>query len=592
MAVSLQKRIVLVSILVTFLGSLSGCSGEPPGATLSGGSSTVTYHPDRDPLVNPPEIFEPFPFDDPERADEDRVLVRHLIGEPRNLNPIFAYSWFDFYFGELIFSYIFRRNSDLEYEPSADRIASYELSDDQLVWTVHLTPGMTWHDGTPYTAHDIRFTWEAIRDPQVPASFYKHTSAQLEDVKVIDDLTVQYIHKEVTVTAKVNMAFPIIPKHIYGNPEARAEDPTMSRSDYYNHYNHNELIGAGPYTFTEWKRSDRLTVDRWEDYPFQKPHFKRQILKVQPDRNVALLLFKKGGMSEIWLTPQQFATQTNDEDFAHVAVKGTGLRRMFAYVGWNMDGSNPFFADARVRKAMAHAYDVERIIERAVYNLYSPSNGIFDPQHWCYNPDVKRIEFDLDKAAELLDEAGWLVSDRDGYRYKEINGQQVQFVFELLMAQSFADALKMADIFRDDLKRIGISFDTRVIENASFDSRTNKHEYQAIASVYEVSSDPDQWRNHWYSTEHATGRNFGKYNNPRVDALLDLTRSTLVREERAEYFREIQLLVYEDHPMIFMWNYALLRGFDKNLRGINYSPAGIFLYRPGQAAWWYPKDRS
>ena len=588
MSLSIASRLGVVVVVVC----LARCGGDPPGVNIKNArlETKAAYHPTNDPLVNPPEIFEAFPYDDPDRADQERVLVRHLIGEPRILNPIFAYSWFDFYFGELIFGYIFTRNSELEFEINPDRVERYEVSDDNLVWTIHLTPGQTWHDGTPLTSHDIRFSWEVIRDDRVPASFYKHTVGQISDIRIIDELTFQYIHEAVSVTQKMNMAFPIIPKHIYGNPEERAKDPTLFKSEYYNRYNREELVGCGPYTLVEWITNDRIIVERWEDYPFEKAHFKRQILKIQPDRNIASLLFKKGELSEIWLTPQQFATQSNDEEFAQVGVKGWAPRRMFAYLGWNMDGSNPFFTDVRVRKALAHAFDTARILEDVVYNLYTPSNGIFDPDHWCYNENVKRFEFDLDEAARLLDEAGWLVSDDDGWRYREIDGAPVRFNFELHLAQSFADAVKMANIFRADLLKIGVSFDTRIVENAAFDSKTIKHDYQAIASVWEVSSDPDQWRNNLYSTEHLRGRNFGGYKNARVDELLDLTRATLVREERAEYFREIQAISYDEQPFLFMWNYSLLRGFDKNLRGINYSPSGLFLFYPGQAAWWYPKN--
>jgi len=377
---------------------------------------------------------------------------------------------------------------------------------------------------------------------------------------------------------------------VWGKPEELAKDPTMTKSDYYTSLTRERVVGCGPYTFVEWKAADRVIVDRWEDYPFAKPHFRRQILKVIPDRNTALLEFKKGDLDEIWLTPIQFATQSNDEAYRDVGVKAYGVRRMFAYMGWNMDGSNPFFTDERVRHALAYAHNSERVIQDLSYNLFTQSTGIFDSEHWAYNPDVEPWPYNLEKAAELLDEAGWLVSDDDGYRYKVIDGEPVRFQFELLMAKSFDYSMPGVDIYRDDLRKLGVTFDVRVIENASFDSRYLRHEFQAIQSVWEVTHDPSKWKNHFHSEQHMTGRNVCGYNNPRVDELFDLTESSFDREERTAYFQEIQELVFGEQPHLFLWNYSLTHGFNKRLRGVNMTPAGVFLYRPSQLAWWTPQE--
>ncbi|MCH8333800.1 hypothetical protein IIC65_07700, partial [Candidatus Sumerlaeota bacterium] len=535
--------------------------------------------------------FEPFPADNPDAADEDTTLVRLLIGEPRTINPFFANSWFDFYFSELLYNGLFLRNEKLKWVPSPNTTVRVEESEDHLVTTVHIRPGMLWQDGHPWTAHDVRFSWEAILDDRVAAIFWKHTAGEIKDVQVIDDTTVRFIHRSASPTANMNMRFPILPKHIYDNPKERANDPTLRLSSYYNRYNRIEVIGSGPYRFVEWKTNDRLIVERWEDYPFEKPHFKRQILKVQPDRNIALLSFKNRELDEIWLTPQQFATQTNGKDFSKLGVKGYGVRRMFAYIGWNMDGSNPFFTDHRVRRALARVYDSSRVLRDVSYNLYTTSTGIFDPDHWAFNPEVRAIEYDVQEAANLLDEAGWRVNEDDGWRYKEIDGRAVKFEFELMLAQSFADAVKMIAIYREDLRKVGIAMTSRILENAAFDERNIKHEFQANVSVWEVSSDPDLWRNHFHSSQHELGRNFVGYKNERVDELFELTRNEFNQKKRAAQFREIQALIYEDQPHLFLWNYSMLHGFNKRLRGVQFSPAGVFLFFPSHRGWWAPREQ-
>ncbi|MFP6583354.1 MAG: ABC transporter substrate-binding protein [Candidatus Hydrogenedentota bacterium] len=578
---------MLMGVCVAAL--LVGCTGAPPDGG-SGGQTAATYDPMTDPLVNPEEMFEPFPADDLSRVDFDATLVRHSAGEPRNLNPIFVNSWFDFYMQTLLFSYVYRRDGTLTWKPSEERVEWAKDSDDRMITTVKLRPGQIFHDGHPLTTEDIKFTWEAIRSPEVPAYYYKYMVSQIKDIKIIDDLTLEFHHVKASPMNPQNIGFPILPKHIYGKPDELAKDPTMSRSDYYVHLAREGVVGGGPYKFVEWRTNDRLVVNRWEDFPFEKPHFARQIIKIQPDRNVALLMFKSGGLDEIWLTPQQYATQTNDEEFRKYGVKGYFTRRMFAFIGWNMDGSNPFFQDAKVRRALAHAYDTEKVLKIVTYNLFQTSNGIFDKEHWGYNPDVKPLEFNLDKAAALLDEVGWLVSDEDGWRHKEIDGTSVKFEFEMLMAKSFTWATPMVDDFRNNLKKIGIAFNFRVIENAAFDTRYLKHEFESIVSVWEVSNDPSQWRNHFHTDEYDGGRNIGAYSNARVDELMDLSESTYNRDERAVFFREMQQIIYDEQPHLFMWNYTMLHGFNKNMRGINFSPAGVFLYDPAERAWWLPKE--
>lgn len=569
---------------------LAGCGGERIGPQTEAQNPPETYDPLKDPLVNLPLIFEPFPEDNPEAADEDAVLVRYTLDEPTCLNPIFPNSWADGFLRGLLFSSLVRRGQDMVLGWNHDRVVKIEESEDRLVTTVHLRPGLTWHDGQPWTAHDVQFTWEVINDDRVPAASFKATASRILDVEALDDVTVRFVHETASPVFITNMGFPILPKHILGNPEEREKDPSLKQSEYYTHFNRFAPVGSGPFRFVEWITNDRVVVDRWDDFPFEKPHFRRQIIKIQTDRNVALLLFKKGELDDIWLTVQQFATQTNGPDFARVGVKAYGVRRMFAYILWNMDGSNPFFTDRRVRLAMAHAYDCERVLRDVSYNLYIPSNGIFDSEHWAYNADVKPFEYDLDRAAQLLDEAGWTVNPDDGWRYKDIEGTPVKFEFTMTFPLSFADARRMADIYRNDLRRIGVAFKTLNLENATFSDKQLNHDFQAAVGTNGFSTDPDLWRNNFHSENYETGRNYGAYKSERVDELFALEMPEFDREKRAAYFREIQAEIFNDQPYLFLWNYTLTHAFNRRMRGTALAPSGVYFFYPGQRGWWTPAE--
>ncbi len=350
------------------------------------------------------------------------------------------------------------------------------------------------------------------------------------------------------------------------------------------------MVGSGPYRLVEYRTNDQVVVERWDDYPLRKPSFKRQILKVIPDTNIALLMMKNGDLDEMTLTGQQFASQTNDEAFRDNAVKVYGPRRMVGSLGWNNDGSNPFFSDTRVRRAMSHAFDRERFLRTGLYGVYPPSNGIFDESHWAYNPTIKSIAYDLEAAARLLDEAGWKSSEEDGWRYKTIAGEEVRFSFEMMMVPGVPSFNQLIDILGSDLRRVGIEMRPRHTESAALNARLREHDFHAYISVIEVSSDPDEWSIYWATEYYNTGYNFIGYSNPRVDELFLEGRYELEQSKRAAIYREIQGLLYEDQPHTWIYDYALMWAFNNRLRGIGSSPSGPILFYPGMQTWWKAKE--
>jgi peptide/nickel transport system substrate-binding protein len=599
---SLSATAALVAALVAAF-AIASC-GPPPPTGASGGpvaGPAPSSAAGTDPLVNPRSMFEPFPFEHPDRVADDEVLIRYVLGEPRSLNPIFAVFWEDLYLSTALFEAVVTR--DVRMRPIWNRtlVEEGELATDLRSARVRLRDGLRWQDGEPFTAADVRFTWEAILDPSVPAASYKHTAAKIEDLEVVDDRTLRCRFHNADVTNLGALSFPVIPRHIWDVPVERAKDPTLRASEYFNHYGREEIVGSGPYRFVESVPRDRVVVERWDGQPdpAQRPAFRRIVFRAQPDRNLALLLFKKGELDDYLLTPQQFATQTGDEEFRRVGVKGWGPVGRWGRICWNMDGSNPFFTDPRVRRALAHAYDMDRVIRDVTYGVYQPSAGIFGPGSFGYDPAAGRLPFDLDRARALLEETGWSVSAEDGWRYREIDGRPVRFSFELSLPQTFADGVKMADIYREDLRRIGVEMTTVVRENAAHEERLAHREQQAHADATEVTGDPDTWAVFLASKSYRQGRNYGGYSNPQVDDLFERGRRELDSEKREAIYREIHRLTYADQPYLMLWQYAELRALSKRIRGVELAPSGAFLFQPSpppgsdwwtSPGWWVPRE--
>ena len=238
---------------------------------------------------------------------------------------------------------------------------------------------------------------------------------------------------------------------------------------------------------------------------------------------------------------------------------------------------------------MTHAYDQKRVIRDVAYGVYLETDQLWDKDHMGYNPDVPKYPFDLVRAGELLDEAGWLPDPDDGWRYKEIDGEKVKFSFELEIAQTFADAVKMADIYREDLRSIGVELTLRQYENATHEQHLLEHEFQAHADADEVTTDPDQWTIRLHSTSYDNARNYVGYRSDRVDDLLERGRREFDPEARAAIYRELAYVVAEDQPFTMMWNYSEIRAFSKRLRGVEFAPSGVFLFQPTPppgSDWW------
>ena len=556
--------------------------------------SSDIYSPGKDPLVNPDSLFEKAP-EDPGKIARDETLVRYLKSDPGTLNPLFTSSIYETYVADTLFDGLFNFNSDFEWIVNESMVESLEKTEDQKTWTVKLRPGLKWHDGHPLTAHDVAFTWEAIMDDEVPTKTLRTGRDQLKSVTALDDLTVRFVHKEALPTSKWNMLYSILPKHIIGDKDNanRKEDRSLKKSPYYLKYAQ-APVGCGPYKFVRWERNRTIVVERWDEYHGRKPYFKRQIFKVVKDPHQALNLFKKGELDEIEITPLQFATQTNDANFAKLGVKAFHPTWSYYCVGWNAtmkpDKSNPFFTDRRVRRAMAHAANIQLVLKNLTYGLSRQASGIFQPGAWMYNEQVRLLAYDLSKARELLDEAGWEVNENDGVRYKQIDGEKVKFEFTLLIPQGSTLGPGFAAIFSEDLAQIGVSLKQQTMDFSALLDRLRGKNYEAFMLGWSTGIDPDTNRNLWHTSEAESGRNFVSYTNTRVDELFELSRRELAPVKRAGHFKEIHKLIYDDQPYMFILSRAATWAFHKRIRGVTFSPRGVFSVYPSHLDWWVRKE--
>jgi len=293
---------------------------------------------------------------------------------------------------------------------------------------------------------------------------------------------------------------------------------------------------------------------------------------------------KKGDVDERILTSGQWTQETIDGEFYERNTKVRGVEWVYFYFGWNLqEPSAPFFKELKVRQAMGYAFEHEEMLKTICFGLYEPCAGIFHPDAlMAPKPMSAPYKYDIDKAEELLDEAGWVDSDGDGIRDKMIDGKLVKFDFTIICSQ-VPQRIAICNLLKQNLKEIGIECTVRPLEATSLTDALIKHKYQANFGGWGTGADPSTLKNIWETGE---GRNFNQYSNPEVDKLLKQAKLEFDPSRRNELYGKIHQLIYDDQPVTFLYNQSSFYGFSKRLRGYKFSPRGPFHYGPGFGSIW------
>ena len=527
-------------------------------------------------------------------VDWDASIDRHTGADIKSTNPLMVSSTAEFDVTGLTSFGLFGFNWKFKPYASKDTVKSWQVSRDRMMDKVVIRDDLVWSDGRPITAHDVVFSFKVIMSDQVPVPAVRSGTDKLRWIKAYDDHTLVYFHKEALATNIWNLNFPVIPKHIY--EKSIREDPTLQDSKYHVKLESDPVVG-GPYVITKRIRGQEIVLTRREDYYMHKgkqvrdkPFFKEVRFRIIPDPTVSLLALKKGEIDEMILNPEQWQTQSEDADFYRFNTKAFGLEWVYFYFCWNTDpAKTPFFSDVRVRKAMSHAFNYKEMLDKLLYGLYEPSNGEYHSTSPYYPADhvPEPYKQDLDKAEELLDEAGWTDSDGDGIRDKMIAGRRVRFDFRILCNNSPL-GVSICNLLRENLDQIGVLCEVRPMEFTVLQEKSRKHEFHAMFAGWGTGADPDTSENIW-----GTGkmRNYGLYSNPKVDELFEKGRKEFDQKKRARIYGEIDKILYEDQPYTWLYFRNSFYGFSKNLRGYMFSPRGPYNYGPGFGSIWKPKSK-
>lgn len=405
------------------------------------------------------------------------------------------------------------------------------LAEPEVVFT--LRTDVRWHDGAPFTSRDPAFTYSAIMD-DATASPRKPDFDLILHVDTPAPHTFRVVYRKPYSPALESWMMSVLPSHLLeGKPQ----------SWWVTHFNRNP-VGTGPFKFDSWKTNEFIRIERNPDY-FRAPGpwLDAIVYRFMPDQLTLRLAFETRQVDFWSAEPWTVTTFSGDERFDIFTSPGNS----YNYIGWNL--KRPLFQDSRVRRALAHAVDVPSMVRYILYGHGIQSTGIFTPRMWFFDPSIQPFPYDPEKASALLAEAGWSPGP-DGILQKD--GQR--FSFTLITNNGNEIRRDIATLTQDGLRRIGIELKVELYEWAVFlKNHINKGDFDAMVLGWSLGNSYDQFQI-WHSSQRNPEQlNVVGYENPEADRLLDEIRQEYNRDNIIRMAGELQRVIFEDQPYLFLY---------------------------------------
>ncbi|BDA86572.1 peptide ABC transporter substrate-binding protein [Aureimonas sp. SA4125] len=476
--------------------------------------------------------------------------------EPTVFNPHLLHIEVDEGVHFAIFDPLFGVDPDGKFYPGlAAEVPTVEnggISADGLQWKVKLREGVTWHDGKPFTAEDVKFTIELLVDPDF-RSWRRGGHELVRDLTVVSPTEITWrMDKPYAPYPSILASTFIVPKHGFDGVADKNTAPF-----------NNAPIGTGPFKWVERVAGDHIELAANTAYFGDGPYLERFIFKYIPDLNVLYTQFKSGDIDVVglqWITPDHY------EEAKGLADKEIMLlpRGTVESVTFNME--KPQFKDLAVRQALYHALDKQAIIDALYYGLPKPTESYVPQQSFYFNPDLPKHEFSLDKARELLDGAGWVPGD-DGIRAKD--GVRLSFSNSTTAGNHLREQVQQ--FMQQSFGEIGVEMTISNLPPAvMWGEYWMMSQFDSVVVGLDFLTGPDPDTSDYFmstsiNAKGGAGQNNWQYVSPEVDALLAAGGKAFVPEERKAAYLKQQEMIRHDLPFLPMYQYVSVGGFKKGV---------------------------
>ncbi|WP_066065077.1 glutathione ABC transporter substrate-binding protein [Neobacillus soli] len=412
---------------------------------------------------------------------------------------------------------------------------------DDTTWEFKLRKNVKFHDGTPFNADAVKATFDRLLDPNV-ASPRAVVFKMVKEVKVVDEFTVQFILSEpfsplLSILASHEGGI-ISPKTIEKYGKKIIQEPN----------------GTGPFVFESWTPGQEIVLTKNNEYWGTKAKVDKVVFKVVPEETTRISMLETGEaqIAEPLSVPMMSTVEASQESEIYRS-EGFGTE----YIGFNVQ-KKPF-SDVRVRKAIAHAVEMDSIIKGVYNNVGKKANSLLGSKVFGYHADMKAYEYNLNEAKELLAEAGY----PDGFE-------------TTLKTMDSKERINMAEVLQSQLKGVGIKLNIEVLEYGTFVEQANKGNTEMfILSWRNATGDADynQYNLFHTNSQGAAGNTFF-YSNKEVDRLIDAARGEKDQAKRVELYAQSQELEMKDAVYIPVRVIENLAAVAKNVEGFSISPSG------------------
>ena len=598
----MKKGLCLVVATVLACAALAACGDDaattptPPGVTEPAPTAEPTSTPTVVPTPTP--TAEAAPADQTTTVDQLRknaeefeyaigkqggTLTSATISEPLTLNLAIANDASS----SGVLGYLFEGLTETswltdEVEPALAE--SWEGSEDGLTWTFHLRNDVSWHDGEPFTAHDVDFTFNRIiYNHDIPASsrpafhfrFLDEESGEWKEepmtVTALDDYTVECVLPGPFAPFLRSMGTAIYPKHIL---EKHVDDGTFT-STWDIDTDPAEIVGTGSFTIASYEPGERVVMRRnpgyWlkDDTGNSLPYLDEIVHVIVPDLEAELAKFLAGESDVHGVLGEEYARLVPLQKDGNFTIYRRGPTFGTTFLGFNMNpGRNPdtgepyvapekleWFQNTQFRQAVAHVIDKNTIIDDVQHGLGYPQWASISPAAGDFhNPNVRRYEYDVDRANEILDGIGW--TDTDGDRIRE-DGEGNDIEFSLVTNTGNTVREKVGVLVHRGMQEIGLRVDYRLVEFGDLVAQlTGSYDWEAMIIGFTGGPDPYGSISFWHSGEnlhlwHPNQLEPATEWEAKIDELYIMAGRELDRDKRVDLYHHAQEIAAENVPVVY-----------------------------------------
>lgn len=475
----------------------------------------------------------------PFRYAEDRA--------PGIVHPAYATTMSEARLNELVFEGLYTDSAELASVPALAESSS--LSPDKMAMRITLRSGVTWHDGEAFDAEDVVFTIQAMKNAN-SASPEAGRVSWIESAKVADPRTVELRFKAMEYAPQDKLHFKILPEHKFSGT-------TLSRTDDFR----SRPVGTGPFSVVGFNDDNSVTMQKWRDH-WSGAKLDEVVMREVADKNYqAKLLVYESLEALVRVLPRDLATLQNDRKVELYPYQTNS----WWYVGFNNHRAP--FDDVRVRQALTLLVDVDGLLDPI--GTGQRVSGPFVPSSPFYNHDVEPASKNASRAAALLEEAGYVRTDRGWSKDGKPLSLRVASIKNLETAQDVLINLQT------QLQNEGVHVETVFLTRPEWKREVwAERDFDLILSQWSFDRNEDV-----YEQLHSSGnRNFVGYGSEEVDDLLEKARDAADPQEKKALLREVHAKVAADAPMVFLWTLDSYAAMSTKVQNVVVHPFYFFTF--------------